>query len=123
MDETVQEEGCDTTRKEGPEKSTDGKRIEGEMRQDKERRKTYSAAVIGGIKRKSRIYVGDSIVRKTDSRLSKGVLWFVSRENRACDRKCRSWEEEMEHPFWSTSGRTIPIRKELQRLWRNIDTS
>ena len=42
------------------------------MRQDKERRKTYSAAVICGIKRKTRIYVGDSIVRKTDSRLSKG---------------------------------------------------
>ena len=29
----------------------------------------------------------------------------------------------MEHPFWSTSGRTIPISKELQRLWRNTDTS
>ena len=42
------------------------------MRQDKERRKTYSAAVIGGIKRATRIYAGDSIVRKTDSRLGKG---------------------------------------------------
>ena len=42
------------------------------MRQDKERRKTNSAAVIGAIKRKTMIYVGDSIVRKTDSRLSKG---------------------------------------------------
>ena len=31
-----------------------------------------SAAVIDGIKRKSRIFVGDSIVRKTDSRLNKG---------------------------------------------------
>ena len=72
MDERVQEEGCDTTRKEGQEKSTDGTRIGGEMRQDKERRKTYSAAVIGGIKRKTRIYVGYSIVRKTDSRWSKG---------------------------------------------------
>ena len=38
-----------------------------------ERRKSYSAAVRDGIKRKSRIVVvGDSIVRKTDSRLSKG---------------------------------------------------
>ena len=36
------------------------------------RRKSYSAAVIDGIKRKSRIFVGDSMVRKTDSRLSKG---------------------------------------------------
>ena len=35
------------------------------------RRKSYSAAVIDGIKRNSRIYVGDSIVRKTDIRLSK----------------------------------------------------
>ena len=41
------------------------------MGQDGERRKKYSAAVIDGIKRKSRICVGDSIVRKTDSRLSK----------------------------------------------------
>ena len=40
--------------------------------QEGERRKSYSAAVIDGIKRNSRIYVGDSIVRKTDTRLSKG---------------------------------------------------
>ena len=43
-----------------------------EMGRDGERRKKYSAAVIDGMKRKSRIFVGDSIVRKTDSRLSKG---------------------------------------------------
>ena len=42
------------------------------MGQDGERRKTYSAAVIGGFKRNSTIYVGDSIVRKTGARLSKG---------------------------------------------------
>ena len=42
------------------------------MGQDGERRKKYSAAVIDGIRRKSRIFVGDSIVRKTDSRLNKG---------------------------------------------------
>ena len=36
------------------------------------RRKTYSAAVIEGFKRNSAIHVGDSIVRKTDSRLNKG---------------------------------------------------
>ena len=41
------------------------------MGQDGERRKTYSAAVIGGIKRNSTIYVGDSIVRKTASTLNK----------------------------------------------------
>ena len=50
LDETVQEEGCDRTRKEGQEKSTDGTKIREEMRQDGGRRKTYSAAVIGGIK-------------------------------------------------------------------------
>ena len=70
--ETVQEEGCDKTRKEGQEKSTDGSKIGEEMRQDGGRRQTYSAAVIDGIKRNSMIYVGDSIVRKADTRLSKG---------------------------------------------------
>ena len=40
------------------------------MGQDGERRKTYSAAVIDGFKRNSTIYVGDAIVRKTDTRLS-----------------------------------------------------
>ena len=34
--------------------------------------KSYSAAVIDDIERMSRIFVGDSIVRKTDSRLIKG---------------------------------------------------
>ena len=42
------------------------------MGQDGERRKKYSAAVIDGIKGKSRMCVGDSIVRKTESRLNKG---------------------------------------------------
>ena len=41
------------------------------MGQDGERRKKYSAAVIDGIKRNSTIHVGDSMVRKTDSTLSK----------------------------------------------------
>ena len=48
------------------------------MGQDGERRKTYSAAVIEGFKRNSAIYVGDSIVRKTDSRLNKGEDVVVS---------------------------------------------
>ena len=42
------------------------------MGQDGERRRKFSAAVIDGIKIKSWICVGDSIVRKTDSRLRKG---------------------------------------------------
>ena len=54
--------------KKGQEDSTEENRIGKEG----ERRKSYSAAVIDGTKRNSRIYVGDSIVRKTDTRLSRG---------------------------------------------------
>ena len=72
MDETIQEEGCDRTRKEVQGKSTDGTKIGGEKRQEGERRKKYSAAVIEGIKRNATTYVRDSIVRETDSRLNKG---------------------------------------------------
>ena len=67
VDETVQDEGCDNTRKEGHEKRTHGTKIGGEKGQDGERRKSYSAAVIDGIKKNSTVYVGDSIVWKTDS--------------------------------------------------------
>ena len=70
IDETLQEEDSDTTRKEGQGKGTDGTKIGGEMGQDGERRKTHSAAVIDGFKRNSTIYVGDSIVRKSYTRLS-----------------------------------------------------
>ena len=67
LDTTDEEDESNATNN-GQEFSTEEHRIgqEGE-----ERRKSYSAAVIDGIKRKSRIFVGDSIVRKTDSRLSK----------------------------------------------------
>ena len=71
LDTTAEEEESGATKK-GHEESTEGKRIGGWIGQEGERRKSYSAAVIDGIKRKSRIYVGDSIVRKTDTRLSKG---------------------------------------------------
>ena len=64
----IQEE----SRKEGHDKNTDGTNIGGEMGQDGERRQTYSAAEIDGFKRTSTIYVGDSVVRKTDKRLNKG---------------------------------------------------
>ena len=69
--DTLREEEGNTTKNEGPEKRTDGTKIGGEMGRDGERRKTYSAAVIGGIKTNSTIYMGDSIVRKTDSTLNK----------------------------------------------------
>ena len=69
--DTTAEEESDATKK-GQENSTEENRIAGRIGQEGEQRKSYSAAVIDGIKRNSRIYVGDSIVRKTDTRLSKG---------------------------------------------------
>ena len=70
LDTTAEEEESSATKK-GQENSTDENQIGGWVGQEGERRKSYSAAVIDGIKRNSRIYVGDSIVRKTDTRLSK----------------------------------------------------
>ena len=69
LDETLHEE---ESRKEGHEQRTDGTKIGRKMGQDGEKRKTYSAAVIDGCERTSTIYVGDSILRKTDTRLGKG---------------------------------------------------
>ena len=69
LDETLHEE---ESRKEAHEMRTDGTKIGGEMGLDGERRNNYSAAVIDGCKRTSTIYMGDSIVRKTDTRLNKG---------------------------------------------------
>ena len=71
LDTTAEEEESDATKK-GQENSTEENQIGGWIGQEGERRKSYSAAVIDGIERNSRIYVGDSIVRKTDTRLSKG---------------------------------------------------
>ena len=51
MGETLQEEESETTRKEGHEKNTHVTKIGREKGQDGERRKSYSAAVIDGIKR------------------------------------------------------------------------
>ena len=89
LDETIHEE---ESGKEGHEKRMDGTKIGRKMGQDGERRKTYSAAVIDGCERTSTIYVGDSIVRKTDSRLGKGkdvVVCFSGSKDRACDRESR----------------------------------
>ena len=78
LDTTADEEENDATKK-GQESSAEENRIGGMTGQEGERRKRYSAAVIDGIKRNTRIYVGDSIIRKTDSRLSKGEDIVVSR--------------------------------------------
>ena len=67
LDTTAEGQESDATTK-GQEDSTEENRIG----QEGERRKSYSAAVIDGIKRNTTIYVGDSIIRKTDTRLSKG---------------------------------------------------
>ena len=69
LDETLHEE---ESRKEAHEQRTDATNIGGEMGLDGERRNTYSAAVIDGCERTSTIYVGDTIVRKTDTRVCKG---------------------------------------------------
>ena len=55
LDTAEEEEESDATKK-GLENGTEENRIG----QEGERRKSYSAAVIDGIKRKSRIFVGDS---------------------------------------------------------------
>ena len=71
LDTTAEEEKSGATKK-GQEDSTEENRSGGWIGQEGERRKSYSAAVIDGTKRNSRIYVGDSIVWKTDTRLSRG---------------------------------------------------
>ena len=64
LDSTAEEEESDATKKR-EENSTEENQIGVWIGQEGERRKSYSAAVIDGIKRNSRIYVGDSIVRKS----------------------------------------------------------
>ena len=68
LDTTQEEQESDTTKK-GQENSTEENRIG----QEGERRKSYSAAVIDGIKRNTTIYIGD----------------FTGSKNRACDRERR----------------------------------
>ena len=71
LDTTAEEEESGATKK-GQEDSTEENRIGGWNGQEGERRKSYSVAVIDGTNRNSRIYVGDPIVRKTDTILSRG---------------------------------------------------
>ena len=39
------------------------------------RRKSYSELVIEGVRRRARVFVGDSIVMKIDRALNKGKTW------------------------------------------------
>ena len=120
IDETRQEKENDTNREEGHEKRTDGTKVGGEMGQDGERRKKYPAVVIDGIKRKSRIFVGDSIVRKTDSRLSKGGRGGLSTgsNNISCDRESRE-----DHGKRKWRVHTGTHREEQRRQGRNNSNS
>ena len=63
LDTAAEEEESGATKK-GQEDSTEENRIGGWIGQEGEQRKSYSAAVIDGIKRNSRIYVEDAIVRR-----------------------------------------------------------
>ena len=73
LDTIAEEEENDTTKK-GQDNSTDETRIGGWIGQEGERRNSYSATVIDGIKRNSRIHVGDSIVRKTGFTIEQGGM-------------------------------------------------
>ena len=90
LDTTAEEEESDATMK-GQEDSTEENRIGRWIGKEGERRKSYSAAVIDGTKRNCRIYVGDSIVRKTDTRLSRGEDVVVCLPGaRLCDGESRA---------------------------------
>ena len=67
----VEEEETDATKKRDT-RTVEATRVGGWIGQEGERRKSCSAGVTDGIKRKAGIFVGYSIVRKTDSRMSKG---------------------------------------------------
>ena len=93
LDTTAEEQERDATKKgQGNSRPTAVNQIGGRIGQEGERRKRYSAAVIYCIKRNTAIYVGDSIIRKTDSRLSKRgrSRVFTGRKNIACDRESRA---------------------------------
>ena len=74
--------------------------------------------MIDGIKRKSRIFVGDSIVRKTDSRLNKGEDVVVCLPGARIEHVTERVENIMGRgkgwPYWYTSGRITRIRKGRQ---------
>ena len=70
LDTTAEEQ--ETEESDGAKKGQENSTEENRIGQEGERRKSDSAAVIDGIKRNTTIYVGDSIIQKTDSKLSKG---------------------------------------------------
>ena len=122
LDTTAEVEESDATKK-GQENSTEENQIGGWIGQEGERRKSYSAAVIDGIKRNSRIYVGDSIVRKTDTRLSRGEDVVVCLPGARIEHVTERVEDIMGRGNGGyTSGRTTRTRKEQQRYLRSTGT-
>ena len=115
LDTTAEEQERDATKK-GQGNSTAVNQIGGRIGQEGERRKSYSAAVIDCIKRNTAIYVGDSIIRKTDSRLSNGgrSRVFTGSNNIACDRESR---EDHGNRKWRDP--TSTRRDEQHRQGRN----
>ena len=85
--DTAEEEEESNATKKGLENSTEENRIG----QEGERRKSYSAAVIDGIKRKSRIFVGDysSEDRYQIEQGGGRSSVFTGSKDRACDRESR----------------------------------
>ena len=110
---TAEEQESDATKK-GQENSTEENRIG----QEGERRKSYSAAVIDGIKRNTTIFVGDSIIRKTDRfKTEQGggrSRVFTGSKNRACDRESRE-----DHGKRKWRDHTSTRRDEQHRQGRN----
>ena len=51
--------------------------------------KSFSDVVIHWVRRRARVFVGDSIVRKTDRALRKGTTWWFAfqEQNRGCHRE------------------------------------
>ena len=90
LDTTAEEEESGATKK-GQEDSTEENRIGVWTGQEGEPRKSYSAAVIDGIKRNSRIYVGDSSEDryKIEQEGGRSSL-FTGSKNRACDGESRA---------------------------------
>ena len=89
LDTTAEEEESSATKK-GQENSTEENQIGGWVGQEGERRKSYSAAVIDGIKRNSRIYVGDySSEDRYKIEQGGGRSVFTGSKDRACDRESR----------------------------------
>ena len=112
LDTTAEEEESDATQK-GQENSTEENRIGGRIGQEGERRKSYSAAVIDGIKKNSgRLYHSED---RFDIGQGGGrCCLFTGSKNIACDRESREGSGKRK---WKVH--TGPRRDEQRRQGRN----